>query len=220
VIAPVAEACAALAEQVSARNGTPPPGMRRPPKAEPPATGNPLAPAHVLDALAERLAPDTVLVEETPSSQPEVYQRIPIRSPLGFIGTANGCLGFGLAGSIGLRMGLPERPVVAILGDGSAMYAIQGLWSAAHYGTGVLLIVMRNGAYAIMDTLAEAHGGSAPWPAFDLDMAGFAEKFGCEATRVATYHELTNALDRLLPDLAGAQRPHLLEVTVSRSKDM
>jgi benzoylformate decarboxylase len=68
-----------------------------------------------------------------------------------------------------------------------------------------------------MDQLAQAHGGGAPWPAFDLDMAGLAEKFGCPATRVATYQELTDALERFLPGLAAAQRPQLLEVTVQAS---
>ncbi len=114
----------------------------------------------MLDALAERLPDDVLLVEECPSSQPELYQRIPVRVPFGFLSTANGCLGFGLAGSIGLRMGLPDRPVVAVLGDGSTMYAIQALWSAARYDVGVLLVVMANGGYAIMDGLARRHGRS------------------------------------------------------------
>ena len=105
----------------------------------------------MLDALAERLPRDALLVEECPSSQPELYQRIPVRVPFGFLSTANGCLGFGLAGSIGLRMGLPDRPVVAVLGDGSTTYAIQALWSAARYDVGVLLVVLANGRYAVMD---------------------------------------------------------------------
>ncbi len=217
VIAPVAAACSALSEQVAARNGAAPAGMRRPARVQPPGDGEPLAPAHVFDALAERLAPETVLVEETPSSQPELYQRIPIRAPLGFVACANGGLGFGLSGAIGLRMGLPDRPVVAVLGDGSAMYAIQALWSAAHYDTGVLLIVMSNGAYAVMDNLAQDHGGRPPWPAFNLDMAGIAEKLGCPATRVTTHSELIDALDRTLPGLTDARQPQLLEIKVQAS---
>src|SRR3712207_7363335 len=57
--------------------------------------------------------------------------------------------------SAGVRMALPERPVVAVVGDGSAIYGIQGLWSAAHYGAGVLYVILSNGGYAIMDRLAE-----------------------------------------------------------------
>ena len=62
----------------------------------------------------------------------------------------------------------PRRPVVAVLGDGSSLYGIQALWSAAHYGCGVLFVVLANGRYAVMDRLAERHGqGKAPWPAFE-----------------------------------------------------
>ncbi len=214
MIAPVAEACAALSEQLTARNGGAPEGMRRPAPVEPPPDGTPLKPAHVFDALATRLAPDTVLVEETPSSQPELYQRIPIRSPLGFVACANGGLGFGLAGSLGLRMALPDRPVVAVLGDGSTMYAIQALWSAAHYDIGALIIVMSNGAYAVMDRLAHEQGGTPVWPAFNLDMAGIAQKLGCAATQVTRYSDLVEFLDRTLPGLAEARQPHVLEVKV------
>ena len=157
-------ACRALVEQLPEGAGNPPEPVRRPARSAPPAAGEPLRPGHVLDALAERLPDDVLLVEECPSSQPELYQRLPVRFPFGFLSTANGCLGFGLAGSIGLRMGLPDRPVVAVLGDGSTMYAIQALWSAARYDVGVLLIVLANGRYAIMDALRRRHGGAGAWP--------------------------------------------------------
>ncbi len=157
-----------------------------------------------------------MLVEETPSSQPELYQRIPARAPLGFVGTANGGLGFGLSGAIGLRMGLPARPVVGVIGDGASMYTIQALWSAAHYGVGVLLIVMANGRYAVMDGLARARGGTAAWPAFEaVDIAGIARCFGCASVRIETHSELVGALDDVLPGLAGRQTPLLLEVVVA-----
>ena len=79
---------------------------------------------------------------------------------MGFVSCANGALGFGLSGSIGLRMGAPQRPVVAVLGDGAALYTIQALWSAARYRVGVLVVVMANGGYAVMDALAREHGGA------------------------------------------------------------
>ena len=148
---------------------------RAPDPPPPPGPGAPLRAGHVLAALAMRLPADTVVVEETPSSRPELLERIPARAPLGFVSNANGGLGFGLSGATGLRMGLPDRPVVAVVGDGSAMYAIQSLWSAAKYEVGVLLIVMSNGGYAIMDELARARGGRGAWPSFGgIDIAGMA----------------------------------------------
>ena len=82
---------------------------------------------------------DAVVVEECPSNRVELTLRIPARQPLGFVSAAMGGLGWGLPAAVGLRMGLPERPVVAVLGDGSTVFGIHGLWSAAHYGVGAAL---------------------------------------------------------------------------------
>ena len=215
VVAPVAAACRALVEQLPERAGNPPEPVRRPARLAPPAAGEPLRPGHVLDALAERLPDDALLVEECPSSQPELYQRVPVRIPFGYLSTANGCLGFGVAGSIGLRMGLPDRPVVAVLGDGSTMYAIQALWSAARYDVGVLLIVFANGRYAVMDALAGRHGGAGAWPGFEsVDIGGLARSLGCPAVRVETYDDLLRVLDEALPGLAERRAPLLVECVV------
>jgi benzoylformate decarboxylase len=110
-------------------------------------------------------------------------------------------------------MGLPDRPVVAVVGDGSAMYAIQSLWSAARYRAGVLLIVMNNGGYAIMDAQARDRGGTAPWPGFEgIDFAGIARALGCEAVRVADHETLLDTLDEAITGLAQRQDPILVEV--------
>jgi benzoylformate decarboxylase len=216
VVAPVGATCAALVEILPERAaGNPPEPLRRPAPLPPPAAGEPLRPGHVLDALAQRLPEDALLVEECPSSQPEFYRRIPVRAPFGFVGTANGCLGFGLAGSIGLRMGLPDRTVVAVLGDGSATYAIQGLWTAARYDVGVLLVVLANGRYAIMDALAHRQGGAAPWPGFEsVDIGGLARALGCPSVRVETHEDLIRILDEVMPELVARREPLLVEAVV------
>ena len=218
VVAPVASACAALAEQLARRDDELAPPLQRPPAEPPPGPGERLKAAHVLDALAERLPGEAVLVEETPSSQPELYRRVAVRSPGGFMACGNGGLGFGVAGSIGLRMGDPNRPVVAVVGDGSSMYAIQALWSAAHYEVGVLLIVMANGRYAVMDNLARAAQAPAAWPAFgSIDIAGIARCLGCPAINVSTHEELIGTFDEVLPGLAERREPLLVEVALGCS---
>jgi benzoylformate decarboxylase len=171
--------------------------------------------AEVFAALAERLPPDVVLVEETPSTRPDLHRLLPARRPRGFVSAAHGGLGFGLPAAAGLRMGDPARPVVAVLGDGSAMYAVQGLWSAARYGCGVLYVILGNGRYAVMDRLAERYGGKPPWPAFeDVDVAAVAGAFGVAARRVTTLAELTEVLDEVVPGLAARTEPLLLDVAV------
>jgi benzoylformate decarboxylase len=216
IVAPVASACAALAEEVAERDTAPPAPRRRPAPLPPPAAGDPLLPGHVYTALAERLPHDAVIVEETPSSQPELYQRVPVRHPRGYVACGNGGLGFGVAGSVGLRMGNPDRPVVGVVGDGSSMYAIQALWSAAHYEVGVLLLVMANGRYAIMDRLARDVGAPAAWPAFgSIDIAGMARCLGCPAVNVTTHDELLATFDEVLPDLAKRREPLLIEIALA-----
>jgi benzoylformate decarboxylase len=216
LVASPAAVCAALAERAPAQRGAERPLLDRPPAPDPPVDGEPLTAGHVLAALAERLPRDAVLMEESPSSRPELLERIAAREPLGFISTANGGLGFGLAGAIGLRMALPERPVVAVVGDGSSLYSIQSLWSAARYGVGVLFVVMANGRYAVMDDLADARGGAGAWPGFEaVDVGGLAGALGCPARRVERHDELIAALDEVLPALSDRAEPLLLDVRIA-----
>jgi benzoylformate decarboxylase len=216
VLGPVAAVCAALAEQAPDRAGERPPERPRPDPPAPPEPGEPLRAGHVLAALAERLPPDAVLVEETPSSRPELHARIPARAPLGFLSAAMGGLGFALPAAIGVRMALPERPVVAVVGDGSSLYAVQSLWSAAHYRVGALFVILANGGYAIMDRLAEGQGGAAPWPSFEgIDLSGMARSLGCPAVRVDDHEGLLRTLDDVVPGLADRPEPLVIEAVVA-----
>lgn len=214
VVAPLPDFCARLAAQVPRRESAP---VARPAREVPlpPGPGAPLRAAHVLAALAERLPADAVVVEETPSSRPELHALIPARAPLGFLSAAMGGLGFALPAAIGVRMALPRRPVVAVVGDGSALYQIQALWTAVHYGVGVLFVVLANGRYAIMDRLAEQQGGPPPWPAFEeVGVRSLAEGLGCPAERITSHRALLTALDAVVPDLADRTGPLLLDVAV------
>ncbi|UGS33969.1 thiamine pyrophosphate-binding protein [Capillimicrobium parvum] len=217
VLGSPAAVCAALAGAVTPRrafDGAP--LTSRPPAPEPPAAGEPLRAAHVLAALGDRLPRDAIVVEESPSSRLQLNAHIPAREPMGFV-SAMGLLGFGMPASIGLKMARPDRPIIAVLGDGSSLYSIQALWSAVQYRAGVVLVVLVNGGYAIMDRLSEKTGQAGPWPALDgLDIGGFARAQSCETRRVATHEELLRTLDELTVDLAQRETPLLLEAIVAQ----
>ncbi|WP_329428828.1 thiamine pyrophosphate-binding protein [Streptosporangium sp. NBC_01495] len=221
LLASPAVVCARLAALLPARSTAVPPLPPRALPPDPPLRDEPLRAAHVLHELALRLAPETVVVEETPSSRPDLHRLLPARRPLGFLSAAMGGLGFALPAAVGLRMAAPDRPVVAVVGDGSALYGIQALWSAAHYGVGALFVVLANGRYAVMDRLAErADVGKAPWPPFtEVRMAGMARSLGCPARRVEAYYELADVLDEVVPGLAGRREPLLLDVAVVPDPD-
>ncbi|GAA1759986.1 benzoylformate decarboxylase [Nonomuraea bangladeshensis] len=185
-----------------------------------PVGGRPLRAAHVLHELALRLPADAVLVEETPSSRPDLHRLVPARNPLGFVSAAMGGLGFALPAAVGLRMALPDRPVVAVVGDGSALYGVHALWSAAHYRVGALFLVLANGRYAIMDRLADQRGGKAPWPPFtEVDLAALARSLGCPARKVDDHAGLVAALEEVVPTLAAREEPLLLDVDVTVDPD-
>jgi benzoylformate decarboxylase len=103
---------------------------------------------------------------------------------------------------------------VAVVGDGSSLYGIQALWSAAHYRVGALFVILSNGGYAVMDRLVEQGGGSAPWPGFGVDVAGLARALGCPSRRIERHDELLATLDDVLPALAARDEPLLLETVV------
>ena len=222
VVGTPAAVCSALLERVSARTMAVDRDVAVLDRPSPPTGDEPMQPAQVFAALADRTTRNTVIVEESPSSRPLLQALLPAREPLGFLSAAMGGLGFGLPAAVGVKMAQPDRPVVAILGDGSTMYAVQALWSAAKYGVGVLIVVMANGRYAIMDQLAKRHGdstpdgvGSAPWPAFDgISISQIAGGLGCPARVVTNYSDLVQVLDEVIPTLPSRREPMVLEVKV------
>ena len=221
LIAPPAAACAALAHALPQRDAPAPMPYEPPPPLAPPGEGEPLRAGHVLQALAERVPRNATVIEETPSSRPELLARVLAREPLGSLSPAMGGLGFALPAAIGLRMGSPERPVVAVVGDGSSLYSIQALWSAVEYQVGTVFVILANGGYAVMDRLAEQHGGGrSPWPAVGhTDVAGLAESFGCAARRISSHEVLLDTFDEVLPVLGERRTPLLIQVAIEPDPD-
>jgi benzoylformate decarboxylase len=219
VLAPPAATCRELVRRLPQRDRQAPEPFVRPAAPAPPAPGEPLLASHVLAALAERLPREAIVLEEAPVDRPDIHDRLPARAPLGYLSAAMGGLGFALPAATGLRMALPERPVVAVVGDGSALYGVQALWSAAHYRVGPLFVILSNGGYVVMDRLAERHGGAAPWPAFgELELATIARGFGCPARRIAGHDELVETLDEVVPTLDERDEPLLLDVAIAPTR--
>jgi benzoylformate decarboxylase len=216
VLAAPSAVCRGLAERLAQRLASASVARAQPEPPPPPGPGEPLRAGHVFAALAQRLPRDAVVVEECPSNRPELNARLPTRAPMGLVSAAMGGLGFALPGATGLRMALPDRPVLTVVGDGSSMYAIQALWSAARYGVGALFVVMANGRYAVMDALAANTGKEAPWPGFEgIDITAMARALGCAAERIETHDDLLAHFDEVLPTLADRDAPLVLEIVVA-----
>jgi benzoylformate decarboxylase len=216
VLAPPAPVIRELAARTPQRDAAPPEPRPQPAAPEP---EQPLTASNVLHELAVRLPAHSTVIEEAPVDRPDIHARLPAREPLGYLSAAQGGLGFAMPAAAGLKMAQPDRPVVAVVGDGSALYGVHACWSAVHYGIGPLWIVLSNGGYVVMDRLAEKHDGGEgpwPWPGFgQVEVATIAHGFGCPARRIETHDELVASLDEVVPTLATRTEPVLLDMVVA-----
>jgi benzoylformate decarboxylase len=204
----------ALLERVGPHDAVsrPAAGSRPAPPAPPAAT--PITPAFLMATLAEVMPADAVLVEESPSNRHDLRRHVRIRRPGRFYATASGGLGFAMPAAVGIKLAQPGRPVVCLVGDGSALYAPQALWSAVQLGAPVTFVVVNNARYAILESVA-AFGGLEGVPSLELpgvDFLAAAASYGCPAVRVSAPGELAGTLDQAI----NRAEPVLIDVMVDR----
>jgi benzoylformate decarboxylase len=165
------------------------------------ATQVPVQPLALLNAIGEMLPRDAVVIEETLSSAPGIRSLIRSDDPQSYFGLRGGGIGWGLPAAIGAKLALPDRPVVALIGDGSAMYTIQALWTAAHYKIPVIIVILNNTSYRILKQRLHALRGHAEqvdtYVGMELidppiDFIGLARSLGINAERAKTVHEATD----------------------------
>lgn len=199
----------ALLELVDKSDREPPEPRVRP--ASPPAT-DPIVPALVFATLRELLPEDVVVVEETPSHREMLHAQLPITRPGGFLTTGSGALGWGLPLAVGRALAGSGERVVCVLGDGSSMYSIQALWTAARYDAPVTFVVLNNNGYEAVKELGRRIGIPSI-PGTDIhgiDFVTVAAGLGCPGRRVERAGELAGALSEAL----GRSGPFIVEVPV------
>jgi len=173
---------------------------------------DPLNSSTVHSALAEVFPEDGIVVLESPASTLALRNQLRLSRPGSYYFSAGGGLGFGLAAAVGVQLAQPDRPVVCVLGEGSAQYAISGFWSAVAYDAPVTFLVLRNSEYAILKWFAEVESVQGA-PGLDLpalDVAAVAAGYGV-STRVASGRD--EVRDALATALASS-KPELVEVPV------
>ena len=173
---------------------------------------DPISPTMANHTLAGVLPEDAIVVLEAPSATLSVRNQLRISKPGSYFFGAGGGLGFGLSAAIGVQLAQPDRPVVCILGEGSAQYAITGFWTAAAYNVPVTFLVLRNEEYAILKWFAgleEVQGA----PGLDLpavNTSEVAKGYGVPAERVSGADELEASLKKSF----DSDGPSLVEVPV------
>ena len=136
-----------------------------------------------------------------------------------YVRPAGGSEGYGIGGTIGLKLGAPDRPVVGLVGDGSVYYADSGLWSAAHHRVPVLFVIPNNRAYGIVANSYQRAGGAmsdagnyAGVALEGIDIAKLSESFGVEGRDVTDEATVEAAIAEGLETVERERRPMLLNV--------
>jgi benzoylformate decarboxylase len=191
-------------------------------EAEAQKSARPLTPLAAMEAVARVLPKNAAVIEEAVTTTNTTLERLgAIGDPSGYFGHRGWALGWGLGCSMGVKLAWPDRPVLALLGDGASLYGIQGLWSAAKYNIPVTFVIFNNAQYQIlkigsrMMELPEARAGrflgmdiTGP----EVDFLSLARSFGVAAERVCEPDELSERIAHSL----SSDRPQLIEVSIAR----
>ena len=197
IIATMRPALAMLLELLGETRRAMPAGRKLPP---PPAAADPIPVEFLLHTLRTAMGDKAALVEEVPSHRPAMHQFMPMPGADSFYTMASGGLGFSLPASVGMALGRPERRTVCLIGDGSAMYSIQALWTAAQRKLPLTVVVINNQGYGAMRSFSQVMQVRNV-PGLDLpgiDFVKIAEGHGCQAARVNRAAELAPALKHAL----------------------
>jgi benzoylformate decarboxylase len=163
-----------------------------------PRAADPIPAEYLLHALAAAMPDGAALVEEAPSHRPALQKFMPMRGQDSFYTMASGGLGFGLPAAVGIALGRPDIRTVCLIGDGSAMYSIQALWTAAQRKLPLTVVVINNAGYGAMRSFSQVMQVRNV-PGLDLpgiDFVRIAQGMGCDAVRVSGSSELAPALKR------------------------
>ncbi len=185
----------------------------RPEPGDPPGS-DPLTGTDAMAALADAWPADGIAVLEAPSSTMAMRNRVRLERPGSYFFGASGGLGYGISAAVGVQLAQPGRPVVCVLGEGSAQYGITALWTAVAYEVPVTFLVLRNQEYMILKWFAafEQVEGSPGLELPGLDVAAVAKAYGMPAREVRTRDELTAALRE---DIAADDGPRLVQAPVA-----
>ncbi|MFT4563222.1 MAG: benzoylformate decarboxylase [Gammaproteobacteria bacterium] len=182
----------------------------------------PMAPFRALHELAKGLPEGTIVVDESITAFSDVARQFDFRRPGDYFAGRGGGIGQGIAGAIGTQVACPDRRVVALSGDGSAMYSIQALWTAAHHELPIVFVILSNGEYRVLkhnlDTYRRRFDilSDKPYPHMNLnnpplDFIAMAKGMGIAGEVVSEAVAVADSLQRAL----STGKPYVLEIVVA-----
>ena len=182
----------------------------------------PMTPARALHEVAQAAPDDVVVADETITASLELWEHFNFNSPGDYYGARGGGIGQGIAGAIGTQIAHPDRPVLGITGDGSAMYSIQALWTAAHHQLPIVFVILSNREYRVLKHNMDIYRArfdaqsNRPYPHMDLvnPQLGFvdmARGMGVDGVQVTNPDQVGPAIRKAL----AAGKPYLVDLVIS-----
>jgi benzoylformate decarboxylase len=180
-----------------------------------PPARDPIGGEFAMHTIATTMPRNAVVVEEAPSHRNALHEYFLIRASGGFYACASGGLGWALPAAVGAALADSSRKVIAVLGDGSSLYTIQGLWTAAQHRLPISFVILNNAGYAAVKSLG-ARLGIPHMPGSDVEGVDFvdvARGFGCRGSRVERAAQLAPALAQAF----ASSEPWLVDVRMDRA---
>jgi benzoylformate decarboxylase len=183
------------------------------------APRHPMSPLVMNKTIADSVPEEIRIVDESITAGTGLREFLPRREARDYFGLKGGGIGWGLPATMGVALAFPDRPVLGLIGDGSAMYSIQGLWTAARYGLRSIFVICNNGQYLILKRRLHAYGGPAAkeqtYVGIDLTppaihFVELARALGVHAERAERPADLHQALKEALQ----RQGPTLIDVPI------
>lgn len=179
------------------------------------AAQRPIDQRYLIMKLVEALPKQAIVVDENLTAAPALAALLPMTDAHSYYGLASGGLGNAMPGAVGIALAQPGRPVVAVMGDGSAMYSIQALWTAAHLKLPITYVIINNRGYRIIKERLKAGRGTDRFVGMDmddppLDFAALAKGMGMASRCVCDPADIGPVLAEAL----GSGRANLVEVIV------
>uniref|UniRef100_UPI00016A320A thiamine pyrophosphate-dependent enzyme n=1 Tax=Burkholderia ubonensis TaxID=101571 RepID=UPI00016A320A len=186
----------------------------------PTAAGERMSAAFALQTLADVRDAHDIVVEEAPSARPVMQAHLPFTQSGTFYTMDSGGLGYGMPAAVGVALAQPGRRVIGLIGDGSSLYSIQALWSAAQLALPITFVILNNLRYAALQDFAPVFGFDPDDPVQgtdlpNLDFVALAQGMGCRGVRVADSARLRDTLAEALADTLRASTPVVVEIEIA-----
>ena len=183
---------------------------------------SPMSAERMMSEIAAALPDDAIIVDDAVTTRAAIFGAMDFDEPGSLLGITGGALGWGMGGALGVKLAAPNRPVVAVVGDGRSMMTVQALWTAANANIPVVYVICGNNAYRVLKlnmNIYKTHilGEQSPqsqYIAMDfptpLNIAGIAEAMGVDSSRIHDPADIAPALARAV----ALGKPAVLDITI------